>query len=143
MAYISGLAVNTQQLATVAPRGLAAAITGSVLPVSIAFFVARVIYGYAIKQSLAAALSLSATSAGISLNILKSAKVLETTTGQIVIAAAVMDNVIALILLAELDALHLSDTTAADYIIPIASSLAFLFILGSFLVLVWPSKVDM
>ena len=48
--------------------------------------------------------TLAPTSMGIALNVLKQAKMLNTPTGQLIIAAAVLDDVIALLLLSELQA---------------------------------------
>ena len=48
--------------------------------------------------------TLAPTSMGIALNVLKQAKMLNTPTGQLIIAAAVLDDVIALLLLSELHA---------------------------------------
>ena len=48
--------------------------------------------------------TLAPTSMGIALNVLKQAKLLNTPTGQLIIAAAVLDDVIALLLLSELQA---------------------------------------
>jgi Kef-type K+ transport system membrane component KefB len=79
----SGLTVDTKQLTTIGPRGVAAAVTGSVLPMCVVFFISKVVLDVSDTAAFAAAISLSATSAGISLNILKGTKVLETTTGQV------------------------------------------------------------
>ena len=56
------------------------------------------------QAALAVGCTLAPTSMGIALNVLKQAKMLNTPTGQLIIAAAVLDDVIALLLLSELQA---------------------------------------
>ena len=65
--------------------------------------------------------TLAPTSMGIALNVLKQAKMLNTPTGQLIIAAAVLDDVIALLLLSELQAL--GNPTPVALMAPIAVSL--------------------
>ena len=65
---------------------------------------------------------------GISLKVLQDGGVLGTPTGQLIIAAAVMDDVIALVLLSELEALK--NPTPVNFIVPIVSSLCFIVFVG-------------
>jgi Kef-type K+ transport system membrane component KefB len=60
----------------------------------------------------------------------------------VIIAAAVVDDVMALVLLAQLNALEDEDARSTDYMMPAATSLAFLFLLGPFLVYSWPHRVN-
>ena len=66
------------------------------------------------KSALAVGASLAPTSMGISLKVLQDGGVLGTPTGQLIIAAAVTDDVIALVLLSELEALRDPTPVAAD-----------------------------
>ena len=63
------------------------------------FGLSKIFFGMATKTALAVGASLAPTSMGISLKVLQDAQVLSTPTGQLIIAAAVIDDVIALVLL--------------------------------------------
>lgn len=68
--------------------------------------------------------------------MLSEGNVLSTPIGQLIIAAAVIDDVIALVLLAELEALD--NPTISNFIVPIIASVAFILGLGSIAVFVMP-----
>ena len=127
MVLEAGLEVDLSQLALVGKRGIVVAVAGSLCPLLLGFAVAKA-FGLATKSALAVGASLAPTSMGISLKVLQDGKVLSTPTGQLIIAAAVIDDVIALVLLSELRALE--DPTAENFIVPIAASLAFIFGVG-------------
>mmetsp|Transcript_53248 Transcript_53248/g.122367 ORF Transcript_53248/g.122367 Transcript_53248/m.122367 type:complete len:637 (-) Transcript_53248:300-2210(-) len=77
--------------------------------------------GHSWQASLAVSCTLAPTSMGIALNVLKAAKVLNTPTGQLIIAAAVLDDVVALVLLAMLQAIG-RGTPAVSLLLPLCSS---------------------
>ena len=54
------------------------------------------------EEAFAAGAALAPTSMGIALNVLRSCKVLNTPSGQLIIAAAMLQDVIGIILLAEI-----------------------------------------
>mmetsp|Transcript_12442 Transcript_12442/g.34930 ORF Transcript_12442/g.34930 Transcript_12442/m.34930 type:complete len:706 (-) Transcript_12442:427-2544(-) len=136
MVMEAGMEVDLQQLKVVGLRGVGVAFLGSLLPLAIGFGVAYGIFVLPMKEALAVGASLAPTSMGISLKVLNEGKVLNTPIGQLIIAAAVIDDVIALVLLSELEALE--NPTPSNFIIPIASSLAFIFGVGSIAVFVMP-----
>merc|ERR1719510_934116 len=86
-------------------RGFAVGVIGSLLPMGIGFGLATAL-GSEWKAALCIGATLAPTSMGIALNVLRSGKVLNTPTGQLVIAAAVLDDVLALIILSEIQALE-------------------------------------
>jgi len=128
--------VDLHQLRVVGARGVGVAFLGSLLPLGIGTGIAYGIFSLPIRESLAVGASLAPTSMGISLKVLAEGKVLNTPIGQLIIAAAVIDDVIALVLLSELEALE--NPTLANFLVPIASSLAFIFGVGSLAVFVVP-----
>mmetsp|Transcript_16671 Transcript_16671/g.42768 ORF Transcript_16671/g.42768 Transcript_16671/m.42768 type:complete len:751 (-) Transcript_16671:480-2732(-) len=136
MVMEAGMEVDLQQLRIVGARGVCVAFVGSLLPLAIGTGVAYGIFKLAIREALAVGASLAPTSMGISLKVLSEGNVLSTPIGQLIIAAAVIDDVIALVLLAELEALE--TPTVANFIVPIISSLAFIFGLGGIAVFVMP-----
>ena len=84
--------------------------------------------------------TLAPTSMGIALNVLKQAKLLNTPTGQLIIAAAVLDDVIALLLLSELQAL--GNPTPVALMAPIAVSLGLMLFFGGVAVFVMPGLIS-
>ena len=91
MVLEAGLEVDLSQLALVGKRGIVVAVAGSLCPLLLGFAVAKA-FGLATKSALAVGASLAPTSMGISLKVLQDGKVLRTPTGQLIIAAAVIDD---------------------------------------------------
>ena len=115
----AGLDVDIGMLKLIGPRGLMVAIFGSQLPLLIGFVIATFME-LSIQSSLAIGACFAPTSMGIALNVLKEAKILNTPTGQLIIAAAILDDVIALMLLSELNAM--SNPTIINIILPLIVS---------------------
>ena len=130
----AGLEVDLAMLKQIGGKGLVVAAVGSALPLGIgtalAFWVARI----DIIEAFAVGASLAPTSMAIALNILKVGKQLHTPCGQLIIAAAVIDDVVALILLSMVKALQNDPLSPTDFVIPIASSAAFTLAIGGFAV---------
>ena len=123
----AGIDVSVGHLKVVGTRGVFVAILGSVVPLAIGTGLA-VLYGQQIQSAVAIGACLAPTSMGIALNVLRNAKVLNTPTGQLIIAAAVLDDVIALMLLSELEAM--ADPTVIKIVLPLIISPAFILIFG-------------
>ena len=75
---------------------------------------------------------------GIALNVLRSGKVLNTPTGQLIIAAAILDDVIALMLLSELEALG-KDFQWYDIAIPLVVSPVLIIVFGVLAIKIVPN----
>eukprot|EP01083_Nonionella_stella_P186239 681308_1 len=115
----AGIDVSIGHLKVVGFRGLSLAIFGSMIPLGIGTGLAT-LYGENIQSSFAIGACLAPTSMGIALNVLKKAKLLNTPTGQLIIAAAILDDVIALIILSELQAM--ASPSAASILLPLIVS---------------------
>ena len=100
----AGLDVDLDMLKLIGLRGIAIAVSGSFGPLILGWLLSTFGLGLDWKSALAVGCTLAPTSMGIALNVLKQAKLLNTPTGQLIIAAAVLDDVIALLLLSELQA---------------------------------------
>ena len=124
----AGVEVDLEQLALVGRRGVLVAFAGSLVPLAIGATLGTLVFDMSAKSALAVGASLAPTSMGISLKVLQDGGVLGTPTGQLIIAAAVIDDVIALVLLSELEALR--DPTPVNFIVPIVSSVAFIAVVG-------------
>eukprot|EP01083_Nonionella_stella_P067753 179429_1 len=116
----AGIDVDIGMLKLIGPRGVAIAVMGSIIPMSFGFSMSYLAMGTDIQTSIAIGACFAPTSMGIALNVLKKAKILNTPTGQLIIAAAILDDVIALIILSELQAMK--EPTFLNIFIPLAVS---------------------
>lgn len=125
----SGLETDVGLLRSAGPRAVAIAVVGSIaltLPIALGLAVG---VGCPVLEALAVGASLSPTSMGAAVVIFKQARVLNTPTAQVVVAAAVLDDIIGLILLSELQALK--QPSASAFIIPVVSAVCFLVGIGA------------
>ena len=126
----AGLDVDLEVLKLLGPRGVAVALTGSLTPLAIGFGLSHWGLGLPWLSALAVGCALAPTSMGIAVNVLKKGKALNTPTGQLVVAAAVLDDVIALVLLAELQALE--NPRLLRLVLPVISSVVLMAGFGWF-----------
>ena len=162
----AGLEMDYEVLRKVGLRGVVIAVVGTLLPVTIGTLIS---WNYVdnFKSALAAGCSFGPTSAGIAMNVLGGTKVLskdkdnnsqdaqeqDTTStilnlpvGQLIVAAAIVDDILALVVLSQLEALTISDgnetysnrSLALDMAIPIVSALVWLFLGGAIALWVFP-----
>lgn len=136
----AGIDIDLTTLKLIGSRGLVIAIIGSILPIAIAVALAFAI-GTDTKGAIAAGACFGPTSLGIAMNILRQGKIVNTPVGQLIVSAAVIDDMIALIILSQLGALS-GGTSVAAIIIPIVSALGFLIGGGLIAVLVLPPFLD-
>jgi Kef-type K+ transport system membrane component KefB len=94
-----GLETNLDDLIRVGPPALAVALAGMVLPFAGGYFVTRAL-GYETLTATFVGAALTATSIGITARVLSELKVLATREGQIILGAAVADDVLGLVILA-------------------------------------------
>jgi Kef-type K+ transport system membrane component KefB len=76
-----------------------AALTGMVAPIGLSFLLLHVAFGYSLLASFAVGAALASTSLGTSLSALTSAKLDSTRVGALLLSTALIDDVIALVLL--------------------------------------------
>ena len=126
----AGIDVDISSLKLIGTRGLLIAFVGSVLPIAFGIIIAIVLNGTGdIKEAIAAGATFGPTSVGVALSILRSGGVLNTPVGQLIISAAVIDDMIALIVLSQLESLT-GTIDAASVLIPVVSATLFLVIGG-------------
>jgi Kef-type K+ transport system membrane component KefB len=90
----AGIDVDLTMLRLVGARGVLIAVVGTVLPIALAFVVAQVL-GYSGVTAIAAACCFGPTSVGIAMNILRRSHMVNTPVGQLIITAAIIDDMIA------------------------------------------------
>ncbi len=136
----AGVDIDVMTLKLIGKRGVTIAIIGSILPIAFGMAIAFLL-GADVKAAIAAGAAFGPTSLGVAVNILKTGKIINTPTGQLIIAAAIIDDMIALIILSQLTGL-VGTITAASVVIPISSALAFLVIGGYIALFVLPDFVE-
>mmetsp|Transcript_13192 Transcript_13192/g.18670 ORF Transcript_13192/g.18670 Transcript_13192/m.18670 type:complete len:807 (-) Transcript_13192:178-2598(-) len=136
----AGIDIDMTTLKLIGSRGILIAIVGSILPIVIGIAIAFA-FGTDTKGSLAAGAAFGPTSLGIAMNILRAGKIVNTPVGQLVVSAAVIDDMIALIILSQLEAL-VGEITASGVLIPIISALAYLCVGGYVAIAVLPGFLD-
>jgi Kef-type K+ transport system membrane component KefB len=94
-----GLETNFEDLVRVGSPALAVALAGMLLPFAGGYFVTRAL-GYEALTAIFVGAALTATSIGITARVLSELKVLATREGQIILGAAVADDVLGLVILA-------------------------------------------
>ena len=83
-------------------RGLLIGTLGSLLPLAMGAAIALLAFRMPIKSALAVGAVFGPTSMGVALVVLKKGNVLSSPMGQMIVAAAVVDDVLALVILSEL-----------------------------------------
>ena len=117
----AGLEVDFIGAMSIAPRALGAAVTGVILPVIGSLGVVAA-FGGSVAQGLAAGAAIAPTSLGFSSQLLSDTGLLSLPLGRLIAAAAVLDDVISLVLLAEVQALADDTASTWDFIFPVLGS---------------------
>eukprot|EP00546_Thalassionema_frauenfeldii_P006805 CAMPEP_0178918316 /NCGR_PEP_ID=MMETSP0786-20121207/13764_1 /TAXON_ID=186022 /ORGANISM="Thalassionema frauenfeldii, Strain CCMP 1798" /LENGTH=795 /DNA_ID=CAMNT_0020592023 /DNA_START=236 /DNA_END=2623 /DNA_ORIENTATION=- len=136
----AGIDVDLDMLKLIGPRGIIIAFLGSIFPIALGLGLGFAI-GLDWRSAIATGAAFGPTSLGIALNVLRSGGVLNTPVGQVIIAAAVIDDMIALVILSQLSALT-GDVSVTSVLIPIVSALGYLIIGGYLAVYVLPGLLD-
>lgn len=137
----AGIDIDMSVMKLVGTRGLMIAVVGSILPICVGIFIAWAIQVGDWKAILASGAVFGPTSLGIALNVLKGGGILNTPVGQMIVAAAVVDDMIALVILSQLEGL-VGTITVAGILVPIVSALLFLILGGYIAVFVLPKLID-
>lgn len=99
--FLVGLGTSLDEMSSVGPSSLRVAIAGVVLPFILGFFTARLLMPeLSIKTDMFVAATLGATSIGITASVLQEMNKAEGKEGRIILGAAVMDDILGLIMLA-------------------------------------------
>ena len=119
----SGLLVDLKQLKASGGRACVAATVGVLFPVALTMFVVMILWKENWKVALSAGASLAPTSLGFSATLLSEVGQIDSPAGQLICTAAVVDDVLSLLLLAEVQALQHSDISTWDILKPIVASI--------------------
>lgn len=124
-----GLHTDLRAMAKVAGTATMVGVVGVVLPFVLGYFAASSVLGFGPIPSLVCGAALTATSIGISARVLSDLGQLNTREGQVVLGAAVLDDIIGLIVLSVVTSLVLGGTwTVAGIAVTTALAVGFIVI---------------
>ena len=90
----AGIDIDLTTLKLIGARGFIIALVGTFLPIVIAFVIANIL-GYRGVTAVAAGCTFAPTSLGIAMNVLRQSSIANTPVGQLIVAAAIIDDMIA------------------------------------------------
>jgi len=135
----AGIDIDIAQLKETGGRALAIACTGSVLPLVTGIGLSMA-SGTNLRTGIAVGACFSPTSLGVASNALQAGGISNTPIGQLIVAACVLDDIIALIILSIIEVLTNEEAELWEYFIPVISAFGFLILLG-WCALTWIPKV--
>lgn len=136
----AGLEMDLEILKKVGVRGFIMGVVGSILPISLGMLVSWAALDQTGSSVIAIGCCFGPTSAGIAINVLGQCGVLEMPIGQLIVAAAIVDDILALLVLSQLQALtSQGDVSLAAIVVPIVSAFSWLFLGGALALFVAPS----
>ena len=138
----AGIDIDLGMIKLIGTRGIMIAVVGSFLPVILAAGIALAL-GYEGMAVLAAGCTFAPTSLGIAMNVLRQSNIVNTPVGQLIVAAAIIDDMIALVILSQLQAFTSDSVSFVDIVIPVLSAVGFLLVGGALAVSVLPQAIDM
>jgi Kef-type K+ transport system membrane component KefB len=125
--FAIGLETDLAQLLKVGPTSMSVAVVGMFLPFGLGYVACRLL-GLSDLRSIMAAATLTATSVGITARVLSDLGHLRTEEGQIILGAALMDDVLGLLLLTIVEGLSQGQQVSAAMVLA-ACGRAFGFLL--------------
>lgn len=146
-----GLHIELGMLKKIGPRAFATAFTGTSLPVLLAWGILPRFSEFSTKEGLIAGTSLSSTAIGMAAKMMQDNKMLDTYLGQFICTAAMIDDVLSLILLAMIGSASGSDVEKEvlwgpsegvwAICLPLVSSIAFI-VIGTGIAMVTPAVMS-
>ena len=136
----AGLEIQLSIFKQVGFRSFCGGVFGSIAPILIGMAIALGLK-FNVVESFSIGACFCATSVGIAIVILKSGKILNTPLGQLIVASAATDDVVALVILSELQSMANPNSGEWDFVIPIISAIGFVSVFGTFAVYVTPRLV--
>lgn len=102
MIFDGGVNMDLQMLKSIGPRAAILAVSGCFAPVLMVWLVYQYGFGYEMGAAIAAGTALSSTAIGFTVQVLNDNGILKDHLGQLIMAGAMLDDVISLVLLAML-----------------------------------------
>jgi Kef-type K+ transport system membrane component KefB len=138
----AGLEMDLPTLEAIGLRGTLMAIVGSIVPISLGTLIAFLLLGLPWKEAIATGCSFGPTSAGIAMNVLQQCGILQSSVGQLVVAIAIVDDLLALVILSQLRALTGEELQLSTLLLPIVSAVVWLIVGGAVAIYGMPILLD-
>ena len=139
----AGLEMDLDILRLIGIRGVIMAVVGSIMPIGLAMMISYFVLGDTGTTVVAVGCSFGPTSAGIAMNVLGQNGVLSKPVGQLIVAAAIVDDILALVVLSLLRSLTTEgDIDVLQVIIPIISAFLWLGVGGTIALFVAPRGLE-
>jgi Kef-type K+ transport system membrane component KefB len=122
MIFDGGVHMDMTMLRKVGARAAALAVSGCFAPVIMIWLVFQYGWGYEFKAAVAAGTALSSTAIGFTVQVLNDNGILQDHLGQLIMAGAMLDDVISLILLAMLSGMSKGHIGAMTILTPLLAS---------------------
>jgi Kef-type K+ transport system membrane component KefB len=123
MIFDGGVHMDLGMLKKVGPRAFILAVSGCFAPVILVWLVYQYGFGYEAMPAIAAGTALSSTAIGFTVQVLNDNGILQDHLGQLIMAGAMLDDVISLILLAMLGGMTHGGLSAMTILRPLGASL--------------------
>jgi Kef-type K+ transport system membrane component KefB len=129
MIFDGGVHMDIAMLKKVGPRAFALAVSGCFAPVILIWLCYDYAFGYEFTAAVAAGTALSSTAIGFTVQVLNDNGILQDHLGQLIMAGAMLDDVISLILLAMLGGMAHGHVDAMTVLIPLFASAGVMIVL--------------
>ena len=131
--FLTGLESELDELMAVGGQAITVALTGVVLPFALGTFGLQFLFGVPLLPAIFAGAAMTATSIGITASVLGELKFLRTREGQTVIGAAVLDDILGIVILAVVVALAGGDGFSLGPILKLIAAAAVFVVVALFL----------
>ncbi|MCP9786663.1 cation:proton antiporter [Cyanobium sp. N5-Cardenillas] len=131
--FLTGLESELDELMAVGGQAITVAITGVVLPFALGTFGLQFLFGVPLLPAIFAGAAMTATSIGITASVLGELKFLRTREGQTVIGAAVLDDILGIVILAVVVALAGGEGFSLGPILKLIAAAAVFVVVALFL----------
>ncbi|KAJ1456061.1 Sodium/hydrogen exchanger family-domain-containing protein [Pelagophyceae sp. CCMP2097] len=135
-----GLHVDVEMLELVGSRGLVVAVAGSALPVLLGYFAATA-WGASLHEAFTVGAALATVSPATTVGILKAEGALNQPLGQLIIAAATMNEMVNIALLTQVETM-VYDRGVVWHVLPVAFMVALVGLVGAAAIYAIPPLVD-
>ncbi len=131
--FLTGLESELDELMAVGGQAITVALTGVVLPFALGTFGLQFLFGVPLLPAIFAGAAMTATSIGITASVLGELKFLRTREGQTVIGAAVLDDILGIVILAVVVALAGGEGFSLGPILKLVAAAAVFVVVALFL----------
>ena len=131
--FLTGLESELDELMAVGGQAITVALTGVVLPFALGTAGLQFLFGVPLLPAIFAGAAMTATSIGITASVLGELKFLRTREGQTVIGAAVLDDILGIVILAVVVALAGGDGFSVGPILKLVAAAAVFTVVALFL----------